>query len=78
MYDFFMSDYAVTHNAKHTAEEIKVVLDALNRIIEDHYFNLAMQGGDIIEFFKQAARLQNVDLHIAFNTLEEKVIEWWD
>lgn len=77
MQQFLLSDKAMALNAPQFATQIKVVLDALERVIKNEYFDRT-KNADIIACFELANRLQAADLHIVFNTMEEKVIEWWD
>ena len=71
MSKFFKSDKAVTLHAKYRAAEMDIVLDALNRLIEDDYI---MDYDD----YKQMTEAQSKDLELVFDTMKENILGWWD
>ena len=71
MSKFFKSGDAVTLHAKDRAAEMDIVIEALGRLIEDNYI---MDYDD----YTQMTEAQSKDLDLAFDTMKENVLGWWD
>ena len=67
----FKSENAVALYSEDRAAEMDIVIEALSRLIEDTYF---MDYDD----WKQADTAKLKDLDIAFDTMKENILGWWD
>lgn len=71
MSKMFKSEHAVALHSEDRAAEMDIVIDALNRLIEDNY---------IMDYdsYEQMQEAQSKDLDIAFDTMKENILGWWD
>ena len=71
MSKMFKSEHAFTLHSEDRAAEMDIVIDALNRLIEDNY---------IMDYdsYEQMQEAQSKDLYLAFDTMKENVLGWWD
>lgn len=87
MYDFFMSSSAMIADAQETAEQIKYIIDRLDRLanyshaeyLTDADFNWESATEEEIEkIFKDANVLEEKDHQEIFDFMRDNIRGWWD
>lgn len=67
----FKSENAVALYSEDRAAEMDIVIEALSRLIEDTYFM-------DYDNWEQGDTAKLKDLDLAFDTMKENILGWWD
>ncbi|PGO60590.1 hypothetical protein [Priestia megaterium] len=75
---YYRSDLPSSADALEVAEEIRVVKEALERLIDDDYVPLGVGLHNVREVFAKEDALRKKDMDTVFDGMKENIRKWWD